>query len=111
MIELQVKELQKQQPVCLEYRGNVKDFVGVFLDWINRGVLLCNGVANCEKTFRTLADIIVVKNEKGKNISTETLISYEKKMRAGEWDLSRGGRNEAGGIRRKKEKKRVNDLS
>lgn len=88
MFEHQAKELKQQEPVCLEYRGNVKDFVGVLLDWIDRGVLLCNGVANCEKTFRTLADIIVVKNEKGKHISTETLISYEKKMRAGEWDLS-----------------------
>lgn len=86
--------MKQQEPVCLEYRGNVKDFVGVLLDWIDGGVLLCNGVANCEKTFRTLADIIVVKNEKGKHISTETLISYEKKMRAGEWDLSAGKRGE-----------------
>lgn len=86
--------MKQQEPVCLEYRGNVKDFVGVLLGWIDGGVLLCNGVANCEKTFRTLADIIVVKNEKGKHISTETLISYEKKMRAGEWDLTTGKHGE-----------------
>lgn len=90
MIEQQVKESQKQEPVCLEYRGNVKEFVSVFLDWIDRGILFCNGVANCEQTFRAIAEMIVVKNEKGKTNSTETLISYEKKIRAGEWDLTPG---------------------
>lgn len=88
--------MKQQELVCLEYRGNVKDFVGVFLDWIDRGILLCNGVANCEQTFRAIAAMIVVKNEKGNNISTETLISYEKKMRAGEWDLSGGEKRSRG---------------
>jgi len=70
-------------PVIIEYRGNPKQYVSVVLDAINLGRLTYDGVANCEQTFRAL-DVISPKN--GKTLSVETLVSYEKKKRAGEFE-------------------------
>ena len=74
-------------PVIIEYRGNPKQYVSVVLDAINLGRLTYDGVANCEQTFRALASVVdVVSPKNGKTLSVETLVSYEKKKRAGEFE-------------------------
>ena len=62
-------------PVIIEYRGNPKQYVSV------------DGIANCEQTFRALASVVdVISPKNGKTLSVETLVSYEKKKRAGEFE-------------------------
>ena len=74
-------------PVTIEYRGNPKQYVSVVLDAINLGRLTYDGVANCEQTFRALASVVdVISPKNGKTLSVETLVSYEKKKRAGEFE-------------------------
>ena len=74
-------------PVIIEYRGNPKQYVSVVLDAINLGRLTYDGVANCEQTFRALASVVdVISPKNGKTLSVETLVSYEKKKRAGEFE-------------------------
>ena len=74
-------------PVTIEYRGNPKQYVSVVLDAINRGRLTYDGIANCEQTFRALASVVdVISPKNGKTLSVETLVSYEKKKRAGEFE-------------------------
>ena len=74
-------------PVIIEYRGNPKQYVSVVLDAINRGRLTYDGIANCEQTFRALASVVdVISPKNGKTLSVETLVSYEKKKRAGEFE-------------------------
>ena len=76
-------------PTVIEYRGDPKRYVSVILGAIDRGRLTYNGDANCEQTFRSLSSVISPKN--GKALSIETLVSYEKKERAGEFsDYSEG---------------------
>ena len=71
-------------PIIIEYRGNPKQYVSVVLDAIN---LTYDGVANCEQTFRALASVVdVISPKNGKTLSVETLVSYEKKKRAGEFE-------------------------
>ena len=71
----------------IEYRGNPKQYVSVVLDAINLGRLTYDGVANCEQTFRALASVVdVISPKNGKTLSVETLVSYEKKKRAGEFE-------------------------
>ena len=70
-------------PVIIEYRGNPKQYVSV----VNRGRLTYDGIANCEQTFRALASVVdVISPKNGKTLSVETLVSYEKKKRAGEFE-------------------------
>ena len=74
-------------PVTIEYRGNPKQYVSVVLDAINQGRLTYDGIANCEQTFRALASVVdVISPKNGKTLSVETLVSYEKKKRAGEFE-------------------------
>ena len=74
-------------PVIIEYRGNPKQYVSVVLDAINQGRLTYDGIANCEQTFRALASVVdVISPKNGKTLSVETLVSYEKKKRAGEFE-------------------------
>ena len=74
-------------PVTIEYRGNPKQYVSVVLDAINLGRLTYDGIANCEQTFRALASVVdVISPKNGKTLSVETLVSYEKKKRAGEFE-------------------------
>ena len=74
-------------PIIIEYRGNPKQYVSVVLDAINRGRLTYDGIANCEQTFRALASVVdVISPKNGKTLSVETLVSYEKKKRAGEFE-------------------------
>ena len=69
-------------PVTIEYRGNPKQYVSVVLDAINRGRLTYD-----EQTFRALASVVdVISPKNGKTLSVETLVSYEKKKRAGEFE-------------------------
>lgn len=79
-------------PTIIEYRGNPKQYVAVVLAAIDRGRLTYNGVANCEQTFRSLCNVIdVISPKNGKTLSIETLVSYEKKERAGEFEEYSGG--------------------
>lgn len=79
-------------PPIIEYRGDPKRYVSVILGAIDRGRLTYNGDANCEQTFRSLSSVIdVISPKNGKALSIETLVSYEKKERAGEFsDYSKG---------------------
>ena len=76
----------------IEYRGDPKRYISVVLGAIDRGRLTYNGDANCEQTFRSLSGVIdVISPKNGKALSVETLVSYEKKERAGEFsDYSKG---------------------
>ena len=69
-----------------------KRYISVILGAIDRGRLTYNGDANCEQTFRSLSSVIdVISPKNGKALSIETLVSYEKKERAGEFsDYSEG---------------------
>ena len=81
------REMSHLTPVIIEYRGNPKQYVSVVLDAINRGRLTYDGIANCEQTFRALASVVdVISPKNGKTLSVETLVSYEKKKRAGEFE-------------------------
>lgn len=81
------REMSHLTPVIIEYRGNPKQYVSVVLDAINLGRLTYDGVANCEQTFRALASVVdVISPKNGKTLSVETLVSYEKKKRAGEFE-------------------------
>lgn len=81
------REMSHLTPVTIEYRGNPKQYVSVVLDAINRGRLTYDGIANCEQTFRALASVVdVISPKNGKTLSVETLVSYEKKKRAGEFE-------------------------
>ena len=74
-------------PTVIEYRGDPKRYVSVILGAIDRGRLTYNGDANCEQTFRSLSSVIdVISPKNGKTLSVETLVSYEKKERAGEFE-------------------------
>ena len=81
------REMSHLPPVIIEYRGNPKQYVSVVLDAINQGRLTYDGIANCEQTFRALASVVdVISPKNGKTLSVETLVSYEKKKRAGEFE-------------------------
>lgn len=81
------REMSHLTPIIIEYRGNPKQYVSVVLDAINLGRLTYDGVANCEQTFRALASVVdVISPKNGKTLSVETLVSYEKKKRAGEFE-------------------------
>ena len=91
----QKKELSSNwfgKPPIIEYRGDPKRYISVVLGAIDRGRLTYNGDANCEQTFRSLSGVIdVISPKNGKALSVETLVSYEKKERAGEFsDYSKG---------------------
>ena len=79
-------------PTVIEYRGDPKRYISVILGAIDRGRLTYNGDENCEQTFRSLSSVIdVISPKNGKALSIETLVSYEKKERAGEFsDYSEG---------------------
>ena len=54
---------------------------------MTEGRLTYDGIANCEQTFRALASVVdVISPKNGKTLSVETLVSYEKKKRAGEFE-------------------------
>ena len=84
--------LEHMTPPIIEYRGDPKRYISVVLGAIDRGRLTYNGDANCEQTFRSLSGVIdVISPKNGKALSVETLVSYEKKERAGEFsDYSKG---------------------
>lgn len=77
---------------CYRISGDPKRYISVILGAIDRGRLTYNGDANCEQTFRSLSSVIdVISPKNGKALSIETLVSYEKKERAGEFsDYSEG---------------------
>lgn len=78
--------LKSQTPTIVEYRGNPKMYVSCILNAIDRGRLTYDKVANCEQTIRALAQVIdVVSPKTGKTLSVESLVSYEKKERSGEF--------------------------
>ena len=80
-----IREEEQMTPTVIEYRGDPKRYVSVILGAIDRGRLTYNGDANCEQTFRSLSSVIdVISPKNGKALSIETLVSYEKKERAGE---------------------------
>ena len=83
---------EQMTPTVIEYRGDPKRYISVVLGAIDRGRLTYNGDANCEQTFRSLSGVIdVISPKNGKALSVETLVSYEKKERAGEFsDYSKG---------------------
>ena len=87
-----IREEEQMTPTVIEYRGDPKRYVSVILGAIDRGRLTYNGDANCEQTFRSLSSVIdVISPKNGKALSIETLVSYEKKERAGEFsDYSEG---------------------
>ena len=86
------REEEQMTPTVIEYRGDPKRYISVILGAIDRGRLTYNGDANCEQTFRSLSSVIdVISPKNGKALSIETLVSYEKKERAGEFsDYSEG---------------------
>lgn len=80
-------------PTVIEYRGDPKRYISVILGAIDRGRLnRIMETQNCEQTFRSLSSVIdVISPKNGKALSIETLVSYEKKERAGEFsDYSEG---------------------
>lgn len=78
--------LKSQTPTVVEYRGNPKMYVSCILNAIDRGRLTYDKVANCEQTIRALAQVIdVVSPRTGKTLSVESLVSYEKKERSGDF--------------------------
>lgn len=87
-----IREEEQMTPTVIEYRGDPKRYVSVILGAIDRGRLTYNGDANCEQTFRSLSSVIdVISPKNGKALSIETLVSYEKKERAGEFQIIRKG--------------------
>ena len=92
LIDQLIREEEQMTPTVIEYRGDPKRYVSVILGAIDRGRLTYNGDANCEQTFRSLSSVIdVISPKNGKALSIETLVSYEKKERAGEFsDYSEG---------------------
>lgn len=81
-----VRELDNRTPTVVEYRGDPKIYVSTILHAIDKGRLTYDGVANCEQTFRALAQLIdVVSPKKGTTLSVDTLVSYEKKERSGDF--------------------------
>jgi len=87
-----VRELESHTPATIEYLGDPKQYISVVLAAIDHGRLTYDGVANCEQTFRSLANVIdVISPKNGKVLSVETLVSYEKKERSGDFkDYSEG---------------------
>ena len=70
----------------MEYRGNPKKYVSTILNAIDRGRLTHDKVANCEQTIRALANVIdVVSPRTGKTLSVESLVTYQKKERSGDF--------------------------
>lgn len=81
-----VREAESRTPSTIEYRGDPKQYISVVLAAIDHGRLTYDGVANCEQTFRSLASVIdVVSPKNGRALSVETLVSYEKKERSGDF--------------------------
>ena len=73
-------------PVRLEYRGNPKDFTRGVVKLVEDKKLHFDGTDNYAQIIHSLASIMDVINAKtGKTISRETLLSYVKFQRAGEW--------------------------
>lgn len=78
--------LKSQTPTVVEYRGDPKMYVSIILNAIDRGRLTYDRAANCEQTIRALAKVIdVVSPRTGKTLSVESLVSYEKKERSGDF--------------------------
>lgn len=81
------RELVQLAPDQIDYKGCPKAYVRLVVKAIEQGMLTHDGVRNYERIFRVLSSIIEVTNAgNGKRLSVETLISYEKKLRAGEWE-------------------------
>lgn len=81
------RELVQLAPDQIDYKGCPKAYVRLVVKAIEQGTLTHDGVRNYERIFRVLSSIIEVTNAgNGKSLSVETLISYEKKLRAGEWE-------------------------
>lgn len=81
------REAQEDAPPIIEFHGNPKEFVVRIVKWIECGKLTYNGHVNCEQTFRSLASVVtLINSETGHALSVETLITYVKQKRAGEWD-------------------------
>ncbi|WP_259300994.1 hypothetical protein [Bacteroides oleiciplenus] len=69
----------------MEYYGHPKEVVGVIVKLIGQGTLRYNGADNYTQIIRSLTSLIDVVNvETGKIMSGESLLSYAKRIRAGE---------------------------
>lgn len=78
--------MKRQTPTLMVYRGDPKKYVSLILDAIDQGNLTYDGVANCEQTIRALASVLDVVNSKNdKTLSVESLVTYGKKERSGEF--------------------------
>lgn len=81
------RELLQLAPDKIDYRGCPKAYVRLVVKAIEQGELTYHGLRNYERIFRVLSSVIEVTNaDNGKVLSVETLVSYEKKLRAGEWE-------------------------
>ncbi|WP_244267645.1 hypothetical protein [Bacteroides oleiciplenus] len=69
----------------MEYYGNPKVVARVVVNLIEQGKLRYNGADNYTQIIRSLTSMIDVVNvETGKIMSGESLLSYAKRIRAGE---------------------------
>lgn len=82
----QIRQTEKHDtPARLEYYGNPKVVARVVVNLIEQGKLRYNGADNYTQIIRSLTSMIDVVNvETGKIMSGESLLSYAKRIRAGE---------------------------
>lgn len=77
--------MNSEIPADIEYKGDPKRLIAVILQAIDGKRLTFNGVANSEQTIRKLATVIdVISPKTGKVLKADTLVSYAKKIHAGE---------------------------
>ena len=80
-----IRETKSEIPASIEYLGDPKRFIAIILRAIDQKRLTFNGTANSEQTIRYLATVIdVISPKTGKVLKIETLVSYAKKIHAGE---------------------------
>ena len=76
---------KRSRRYLLAYLGDPKRFIAIILRAIDQKRLTFNGTANSEQTIRYLATVIdVISPKTGKVLKVETLVSYAKKIHAGE---------------------------
>ena len=80
-----ILQTKSEIPASIEYLGDPKRFIAIILRAIDQKRLTFNGTANSEQTIRYLATVIdVISPKTGKVLKIETLVSYAKKIHAGE---------------------------